>query len=111
MSFQFYYKTYKYKITIHQFYYLKREVISIHIGQCGVQLGNACWELYGVEHGILPNGQIETIQPCNVPTDSFTSFYQEVRTNKYVPRAVLVDFEPTVIGEIKLYLFICFKLK
>jgi hypothetical protein len=23
-----------------------REVISIHIGQAGVQMGNACWELY-----------------------------------------------------------------
>ena len=23
-----------------------REVISIHLGQCGVQCGNACWELY-----------------------------------------------------------------
>ena len=23
-----------------------REVISIHVGQAGVQWGNACWELY-----------------------------------------------------------------
>ena len=23
-----------------------REVISIHIGQAGIQVGNACWELY-----------------------------------------------------------------
>jgi hypothetical protein len=23
-----------------------RECISIHIGQAGVQMGNACWELY-----------------------------------------------------------------
>ena len=23
-----------------------RECISIHIGQGGVQIGNACWELY-----------------------------------------------------------------
>jgi hypothetical protein len=27
-----------------------REVISIHIGQAGVQLGNACWELFCLEH-------------------------------------------------------------
>jgi hypothetical protein len=25
---------------------IMREVISIHIGQAGVQMGNACWELY-----------------------------------------------------------------
>jgi len=33
-----------------------REVISIHIGQAGIQVGNACWELYCLEHGIQPNG-------------------------------------------------------
>ena len=36
-----------------------REVISIHVGQAGVQMGNACWELYCLEHGIQPDGQVE----------------------------------------------------
>ena len=31
-----------------------REVISLHVGQAGVQMGNACWELYCLEHGIHP---------------------------------------------------------
>ena len=31
-----------------------REVISLHVGQAGVQMGNACWELYCIEHGIHP---------------------------------------------------------
>ena len=35
-----------------------REVISIHIGQGGIQSGNACWELYCLEHGIQPDGQV-----------------------------------------------------
>ena len=35
-----------------------REVISIHIGQAGIQIGNACWELYCLEHGIQPDGQV-----------------------------------------------------
>nr|ACG40507.1 hypothetical protein [Zea mays] len=26
-----------------------RECISIHIGQAGIQVGNACWELYCLE--------------------------------------------------------------
>lgn len=29
-----------------------RECISIHIGQAGIQVGNSCWELYCLEHGI-----------------------------------------------------------
>ena len=31
-----------------------REAISIHLGQGGIQMGNACWELYCLEHGIQP---------------------------------------------------------
>lgn len=40
-----------------------REVISIHIGQAGIQVGNACWELYCLEHGIQPDGQVR----CHLP--------------------------------------------
>ena len=32
--------------------YPQRECISIHVGQAGCQIGNACWELYCLEHGI-----------------------------------------------------------
>ena len=34
-------------------YVSQRECISVHVGQAGVQIGNACWELYCLEHGIL----------------------------------------------------------
>ena len=36
-----------------------KEVIQIHIGQAGIQVGNSCWELYCLEHGIQPDGEIE----------------------------------------------------
>uniref|UniRef100_A0A8B9FUC2 Tubulin/FtsZ GTPase domain-containing protein n=1 Tax=Amazona collaria TaxID=241587 RepID=A0A8B9FUC2_9PSIT len=68
----------------------KRECISIHVGQAGVQIGNACWELYCLEHGIQPDGQM--------PNDSFNTFFSETGAGKHVPRAVFVDLEPTVVG-------------
>ena len=37
---------------------IMRECLSIHIGQAGVQIGNSCWELYCLEHGIAPDGEI-----------------------------------------------------
>ena len=37
-----------------------RECVCIHIGQAGLQGGNACWELFCLEHGIQPNGQKPT---------------------------------------------------
>uniref|UniRef100_A0AC35UIP7 Tubulin alpha chain n=1 Tax=Rhabditophanes sp. KR3021 TaxID=114890 RepID=A0AC35UIP7_9BILA len=78
-----------------------REVISIHIGQAGVQIGNACWELYCLEHGIQPDGTMPSEKASGVTDDSFSTFFSETSRGKYVPRALMVDLEPTVIDEIK----------
>lgn len=77
----------------------QRECISIHVGQAGVQMGNTCWELYCLEHGIQPDGHMPSDKPAGGYDDSFTTFFSETGTGKYVPRAIFVDLEPTVIGE------------
>ena len=81
---------------------LQREVISIHVGQAGVQMGNACWELYCLEHGIQPDGQMPSDKTIGGGDDSFNTFFSETGAGKHVPRAVFVDLEPTVIGNYKL---------
>jgi hypothetical protein len=50
-----------------------REVISIHIGQAGVQTGNACWELYCLEHGIQPDGQMPSDKTVGYGDDAFNT--------------------------------------
>lgn len=77
----------------------QRECISVHVGQAGVQIGNACWELYCLEHGIQPDGQMPSDKTIGGGDDSFTTFFSETGAGKHVPRAVFVDLEPTVIGE------------
>ncbi|XP_025158615.1 tubulin alpha-1 chain isoform X3 [Harpegnathos saltator] len=79
----------------------KRECISIHIGQAGVQMGNACWELYCLEHGIHPDGQMPSDSSVGYGDDSFNAFFSETGSGKHVPRAVLVDLEPTVVDEVR----------
>jgi len=78
-----------------------REVISIHIGQAGVQMGNACWELYCLEHGIHPDGSIPEEYQEEAADDSFTTFFATTGSGKHVPRAVFVDLEPTVVDEVR----------
>lgn len=56
---------------------LQREVISVHVGQAGVQIGNACWELYCLEHGIQPNGIMLEDQSISAEDDSFNTFFAE----------------------------------
>ncbi|EDO45429.1 predicted protein, partial [Nematostella vectensis] len=79
----------------------QRECISLHIGQAGVQIGNACWELYCLEHAIQPDGLMLGGPSEEAGDDSFNTFFSEAAAGKYVPRAVLVDLEPTVIDEVR----------
>ncbi|KAL0339511.1 UNVERIFIED_CONTAM: Tubulin alpha-3 chain [Sesamum radiatum] len=78
-----------------------REIISIHIGQAGIQVGNSCWELYCLEHGIQPDGMMPSDTSVGTENDSFNTFFSETRAGKHVPRAVFVDLEPTVVDEVR----------
>lgn len=95
-----------------------RECISVHIGQAGVQIGNACWELYCLEHGIQPDGQVDhsaSTDSCatndkivrslpgrnGTTVEPFNTFFGETSSGKFVPRAVYVDLEPTVVDEVR----------
>ncbi|CAK8990708.1 unnamed protein product [Durusdinium trenchii] len=78
-----------------------REAICIHIGQGGVQIGNACWELFCLEHGIQPDGQMPSDKTIGGGDDAFNTFFSETGAGKHVPRCVMVDLEPTVVDEVR----------
>lgn len=65
-----------------------KEVIGIHVGQAGVQIGNACWELFCLEHGtykfcyypyigIGADGQMPRESVAGGNDNSFQTFFQE----------------------------------
>merc|ERR1711874_968065 len=54
---------------------IMRECISVHIGQAGYQIGNSCWELYCLEHGIQPDGHMPSDKTFG--DDSFSTFFSE----------------------------------
>ncbi|KAI0289933.1 tubulin alpha, partial [Multifurca ochricompacta] len=69
-----------------------REVISVHVGQAGVQIGNACWELYTAEHGLGPDGRLqEGAAVRGNGADGFSTFFSETASGKY----------PNVIDEVR----------
>lgn len=71
----------------------------MHVGQAGCQLGNSCWELYSLEHGISQDGTMSE-SATRVDLDSVGTFFQNTKTGQWVPRSVFVDLEPSVIGKI-----------
>ena len=84
---------------------LSTTIINIYspviIGQAGVQTGNACWELYCLEHGIQPDGQMPSDKTVGGGDDSFNTFFSETGAGKHVPRCVFVDLEPGVCDEVR----------
>ncbi|CAK0812994.1 unnamed protein product [Prorocentrum cordatum] len=81
--------------------YQDATAICIHIGQAGVQIGNACWELFCLEHGIQPDGQMPSDKTIGGGDDAFNTFFSETGAGKHVPRCVMVDLEPTVVDEVR----------
>nr|XP_009677606.1 PREDICTED: tubulin alpha-1D chain-like [Struthio camelus australis] len=69
-------------------------------------MGNSCWELYCLEHGIQPDGIISSKASSGRADSSFGTFFSETGSGKHVPRAIFVDLEPTVIDEIRTGTFI-----
>ena len=76
-----------------------RECLPVHVGQASVQMGNACWELYCLEHDIQPDGQLTSDK--STTDDSFSTLFSEIGAGKHVPKAVFLDMEPSVIDEIR----------
>ena len=67
-----------------------REVICIHIGQAGIQVGNACWELFCLEHGIQPDGQMPSDKTIGGGDDAFNTFFSETGAGKQLMKSELV---------------------
>jgi tubulin alpha len=78
-----------------------RELLSIHIGQAGLAVGNSCWELYCLEHGISPDGTMPGDASLGKENSPYNTFFSETQSGKHVPRAVMVDLEPTVCDSIR----------
>jgi tubulin alpha len=79
-----------------------REVLSVAIGQAGIQLGNAIWTQYTKEHKINPDGSIDDANKPTTDKDKyFTTFFEETGAGQYVPRQVTVDLEPTVVDDVR----------
>ena len=77
-----------------------REILSIHVGQCGNQIADRFWRLILREHGLNEQGMPKDGSTASTNTN-MEVFFHKVRDGKYVPRAILVDLEPGVIARIE----------
>lgn len=75
----------------------KREIISLHVGQAGIQIANSMWELYCLEHLIDPDGYL--VDHSEEDDSSYETFFERTNTMRFVPRAIFFDTENISIGK------------
>jgi len=78
-----------------------REVLTVNVGQAGIQLGNAVWVQYCSEHKIANDGKRKENAEETQKDKYFTTFYEETGTGQFVPRNITVDLEPTVVDDVR----------
>lgn len=69
-----------------------KEIVNVHVGQCGNQMGYDFWEGVCQEHSIQPD--MTCADPEMIPYNN--TYFEEIDQNRWTPRAVLVDLEPGV---------------
>ncbi|XP_001946976.1 tubulin beta-4 chain [Acyrthosiphon pisum] len=75
------------------------EILQIQVGRCGNRIGDSFWKTISNEHGLDEQGKFagyskdEQLERINV-------YYDESKDGVYVPRAVLVDSDSTLLNTI-----------
>ena len=88
-----------------------REIVHIQAGQAGNQVGAKFWEVIAQEHEIDPDGHFDVagnvLEPGRVVgknaetlLENIGVYFTEASGNRYVPRAIMMDLEPSVVDTI-----------
>lgn len=77
-----------------------REIISIHIGKSGIDLGSVSWELFDMSHHI--HSDYQSTFNHQVASHQLDAFYKETADHQFIPRALCIDTSEEHISKIKL---------
>jgi tubulin beta len=72
-------------------------IIGLQIGSCGNKVGTKFWEEISQEHGISARGERQ--EKSDVYFEKIGVYYNET-ANRYTPRNILVDLDPTLLDSI-----------
>lgn len=70
-----------------------KEIITLHLGQCGIRVGTEFWKSLAEDHCVSPDGLVETDAPA-------PALFQEVAPLRVQPRALLIDLDPCALDEV-----------
>lgn len=74
------------------------EIIYLHVGQAGVQIGHKLWKQFACESYLDPSG-CPISSPDQMDDYKPVVCFNEASSGTYSPRASFIDSEPTVVDE------------
>ncbi|GAA5826519.1 hypothetical protein JCM11251_002408 [Rhodosporidiobolus azoricus] len=77
-----------------------RELVTLQCGQAGNQVATAFWETILAEHGLNEDGHIKPESTAQ-QVERLNVFFSEAEGQKYVPRGLQIDLEPSTGDAIK----------
>jgi len=82
-----------------------REIVHLQAGQAGNQIGAKFWETIAAEHEISPNGVFDENKEidqakADILQENVNVYFSEACGSRYVPRAIMLDLEPSVLDQI-----------
>ena len=68
---------------------------------CYVQSGNGCWELFCLEHGMQPDGQLPPFHATDCIDDALITSPKTSSEIQPVPRSVMADLRAMVVDDVR----------
>lgn len=70
-----------------------KEIITLHLGQCGIRVGTEFWKGLAEDHCVNFDGLTETAVPA-------PALFHEVSPLRLQPRSLLIDLDPCTLDEV-----------
>ena len=77
------------------YYNFNKEIIFIHVGQAGIDLGDSIWELFSIEHGIYNGESNENKQPFA------NKIFTEAKNGIFYANSIFIDSDSSNIDRIE----------
>ena len=79
-----------------------REMVTVNVGECGINVGDTVWQQYCAEHNIECDGTMTKNKPkyknC---VRSVHCFFEEEADGRFFPRNLMISLDPEAIDNIE----------
>ena len=77
------------------------QLLFLHLGEAGINMGKTLWDQFSYEHNFDEEGKIINPLSENLIDYSFSSIFEEISSEKYVPKSIFIDTDLYSLNPLK----------